>query len=93
MATKSPSSDGGQAVDAAVQRITELNERIVESTKSSGQAALDAYETALQSMLEFQEKAAEATQLDWVSNIAAAYAKFVQDVSTAFVAAARQALK
>jgi hypothetical protein len=86
-------TDPAAAVDAAVQRIRELNERLVESAKAAGQASLDAYEKALQSLVEFEEKAASASQLDWVSNIAAAHAKFLQDVSSAYVQAARQALK
>ena len=36
---------------------------------------------------------AGASQLDWVSNIATAHAKFVQDVSAAYVSAAREMLK
>jgi len=86
-------TDQAAAVDAAVQRIRDLNERLVESAKTAGHASLDAYEKALQSLVDFEEKAASASQLDWVSNIAAAHAKFLQDVSSAYVQAARQALK
>jgi len=86
-------TDQTAAVDAAVQRIRDLNERLVESAKAAGQASLDAYEKALQSLVDFEEKAANASQLDWVTNIAAAHAKFLQDVSSAYVQAARQALK
>lgn len=85
--------DAAAAINATVQRITELNEQLLASAKSSGSVALEAYEKALRSMLDLQEKAAGATQLDWVTNIAATHAKFVQEVSTAFVDAARQALK
>jgi hypothetical protein len=44
-------------------------------------------------MVAFQAKAAGASQLDWVSAVAAAHAKFVQDLSSAYVSAAREVLK
>jgi len=81
------------ATDEAVQRIRELTERFIESAKSAGLQSLDAYEQSLRTLVEFQERAAGATQLDWVSSIAAAHAKFVQDVTSAYVSAAREMLK
>jgi hypothetical protein len=77
----------------AVQRIRDLNERFLDSAKQAGKVTLDAYEKSLQTLVDFEEKAANATQLDWVSTIAAAHAKFVQDVSAAYVNAAREMLK
>jgi hypothetical protein len=81
------------ATDEAVQRIRELTERFIESAKAAGNQTLDAYEQSLRNLVEFEEKAAGASQLDWVSNIAAAHAKFVQDVSAAYVSATREMLK
>ena len=81
------------ATEEAVQRIRDLTERFIESAKTAGQVSLDAYEKALQNLVDFQERAADATQLDWVSSIATAHAKFVQDVSAAYVSAAREMLK
>jgi hypothetical protein len=81
------------AADEAVQRIRELTERFIESAKKGGNMSLEAYEKSLQNLVEFQERAAGASQLDWVSSIAAAHAKFVQDVSAAYVSAARETLK
>ena len=81
------------ATDDAVNRIRELTERFIESAKSAGNQSLDAYEQSLRTLVEFQERAAGASQLDWVSSIASAHAKFVSDVSAAYVAAAREMLK
>jgi len=81
------------AGEEAVQRIRELTERFIESAKAAGNQSLDAYEQSLRTLVEFQEQAAGASQLDWVSNIAAAHAKFVSDVSAAYVSAARSMLK
>jgi len=81
------------ATEETVQRIRELTERFIESAKAAGNASLDAYEKALQNIVEFQEKAAGATQLDWVSTMASSYAKFMSDISNAYVSAAREMLK
>ena len=91
--TDSFQSDPNKAADEVIKRIHELTERFIASAKSAGNSSLDAYEKSLQTLVEFQERAAGASQLDWVSSIAAAHAKFVQDVSAAYVSAAREMLK
>ncbi|WP_085974237.1 hypothetical protein [Mycobacterium sp. 155] len=63
------------AVAEAVSRIREMNERLIESSKSAGRVALEAYENALQGMLAFQTQVADASQLDWVSALATAHAR------------------
>jgi len=81
------------AAEEATTRIRELNERLIESSKSAGMVALDAYEKALNSLVEFEEKVASASQLDWVSALASTHAKFIQDVSASYTKAAREVLK
>ena len=81
------------AADEATQRIRDLTEQFIASAKAAGNQSLDAYEKSLRNLVEFQEHAAGASQLDWVSNIATAHAKFVSDVSAAYVNAARDMLK
>jgi hypothetical protein len=85
--------DPTAAVDEVAQRIRELTERFIDAARKAGNASLDTYEKSLQSLVDFEERAAGASQLDWVSNIAEAHAKFVQDVSAAYVSAAREVLK
>jgi hypothetical protein len=70
-----------------------MTERMIASSKSAGRVALDAYEKALKSMLDFQEKVAGASQLDWVNALAATHAQFISDVSAAYIKATREALK
>ena len=81
------------AADEATQRIRDLTEQFIASAKAAGNQSLDAYEKSLRTLVEFEEHAAGASQLDWVSNIATAHAKFVSDVSAAYVNAARDMLK
>lgn len=81
------------SVEDATQRIRDLNERLIASSKSAGLVTLDAYEKALQSMVDFEDKVASASQLDWVSALATTHAKFVTDLSTSYTKAARELLK
>jgi hypothetical protein len=81
------------SVEEATQRIRNLNERLIESSKSAGLVTLDAYEKSLQSLVDFEEKVASASQLEWVSALAATHATFITDLSSSYIKAAREALK
>ncbi|MDQ6851086.1 MAG: hypothetical protein M3070_14310 [Actinomycetota bacterium] len=81
------------SVDEATERIRDLNERVITSSKSAGLVALDAYEKALHSLVDFEEKVASASQLEWVSALASTHAKFIADVGSSYTKAARDLLK
>ncbi len=81
------------SVEEATKRIRDLNERLIETSKSAGLTTLDAYEKALQSLVDFEEKVASASQLDWVSALATTHAKFITDLSTSYTKAARDLIK
>jgi hypothetical protein len=80
------------SVDEATQRIRDLNERLIEASKNAGLVTLDAYEKALQSLVDFEEKVASASQIDWVSALATTHAKFISDVSASYTKAVREML-
>jgi hypothetical protein len=80
-------------LEQTIAHIRELNERMIESSKIAGRAALDAYEKTLKSMLEFEKQMAGASQLDWISALANAHAQFIKDVSASYIEAARETLK
>lgn len=85
--------DAMQNMEATVARIREFNEKIIETSKSSGNVALDSYEKALKSMLDFQMQMANASQVEWLNTIATTQVQFVQDLSDAYTKAARELLK
>ena len=93
MTTPTPTPDPSAAYDEAANRIRELTERFIEGAKKAGNLTLDTYEKSLQSLVDFEEQAAGASQLEWVQSIAQAHAKFVTDISNAYVKAARDMLK
>ena len=84
-------SDLGRFEEAAA-RVRELNESLIERSKEAGTTTLDAYERALKSLVDFEEKVAGASQLEWVSALAQTHAAFVRDVSAAYTKAARELL-
>ena len=48
-----------RGVEAATERIRELNEQILERIKSGGESALEAYERTLKTVAEYQEAAGQ----------------------------------
>ncbi len=80
------------SVEEATQQIRDLNERLLDSSKSAGVVALDAYEKVVQSLVDFEMKVASATQLDWVSTLATTHTKAVADLSSPYTKAARELL-
>ena len=98
MATATKTNDSKPVFDLpsaeeATKRIGDLNERLIESSKSAGNVTVDAYEKALQSLVDFEQRVASASQLEWVSALATTHAKFVADLSSSYTEAARQLLK
>ena len=92
MATKN-SAAGTSGVEETANRIRELNEKLIQLAKESGQSSLDTYEKALQSLVDFEKSVASRSQLDWVTGLANTHAKFVQDLTGFYIKAAREALK
>jgi hypothetical protein len=70
--------------------IRELNERIIASSKQAGEATLGAYAKMLQSIAELEEKAGNASPVDWLTTFATTQANFTRDLAEALTAAAHK---
>ena len=81
------------AVEAAAQRLRKLNERIIEGGKTAGVGALASYERALKVIAATIERGPGSSDVEWISTLATAQAKFIRDVTTAWTKAAREMLK
>jgi hypothetical protein len=90
MAKATPNTE---AVEETVERIRELNERILDAGKKTGGAYLDAYEKALQSIADYQEQIAQQTDIEWISTIVDAQARFTRELTKVFVSTGRDLLK
>jgi hypothetical protein len=82
-----------EAVEETVERIRELNERILDAGKKTGGAYLDAYEKALQSIADYQEQIAKQTDIEWISTIVDAQARFTRELTKVYVSTGRDLLK
>jgi hypothetical protein len=76
----------------AAERVKELNERILTSTKKVGTVTLDSYETTALTFADYTEKLGAASPIEWVSTITHAQAGLARDLTTAYTKAARSLL-
>lgn len=91
--TKSNQRAANDTTEAAADRIRDLNERILESSKNAGNTYLDIYEKTLASIADYQEKVGKQSEVELVTTIASAQASFTRDLAGAYVSAARSLLK
>ena len=100
----SPSSSSGSAgarsngaadprLEAVAQRVRKLNERIIEDSRTAGEATLTAYEKALKAIATSLERGPGKSDVEWISSLATTQAKWIRDVTTAWTSAARGVLK
>ena len=93
--TKAKASAGSPEarLEAAAVRVRKLNERIIEAGKQTGETTLSSYEKALKAIAGAVERGPGTSDIDWISNLATAQAKFIRDVTQAWASAARDMLK
>jgi hypothetical protein len=70
-----------------------LNERIITAGKDASETTLSNYEKALKAIASAVERGPGSSEVEWVSNLANAQAKFIRDVTKAWTSAARDVLK
>jgi hypothetical protein len=97
MATQTKSNPINDSVEAAAERVAELNEKAValnekavENSRKAGAAYLTSYETAVVKFADSYERAAGATKVDWVADLATAQADFTREVTKAYTGAVRE---
>jgi hypothetical protein len=82
-----------QDADEAVKRVKELSDRMIELTRKNGLAWIEAYERVLKEMLQLQERAAAATQIEWINALATTNADFMREMSTVYFQTVRDQMK
>lgn len=73
-------------------RIRKLNERIIDAGRQGGETALSNYEKALKTIASAVERGPGSSDVEWISSLATAQAKFIRDVTSAWTAAVRKRL-
>jgi hypothetical protein len=74
------------------EQVQQTSEQVFGTGKELGRRALDAYEQAVNSFVEAEQRAAEAAPVDWVKATIGAHASFVHDLNAAYLKAAREVL-
>ena len=94
---RSTTAKGGAAaearIDAIANRVRKLNETIIEAGREAGETTLSTYEKALKSIAGGIEKGASRSEIEWISNLATAQAKFIRDATNSLASSARDKLK
>lgn len=80
-------------IQAATERVRELNDKVLTAAKQTGTMSLDAYEQTVQSVLDFGLKIADSTKVEQISDIAKSQAAIINEVTNAYTQAARELLK
>ena len=93
MATRPSGSKAGDAAQQTVDRIRELNDRIVDNARKAGDTYLDAYESMLNMIVSYQEGLADAAPMDWMQQVIESQAKFTREIGNMYASAARDALR
>jgi hypothetical protein len=91
--SKTQSSGADAQFEAVAQRLRKLNERIITAGKDAGETTLTNYEKALKAIASAVERGPGSSEVEWVSNLANAQAKFIRDVTNTWTSAARDMLK
>ena len=79
--------------EQTLKHITDLNEQIVDAAKKAGGASLDAYERTLESIAGYQEQVAKQSDVEWISTVIDAQAKFTRELTKLYVGTGRNLLK
>lgn len=75
------------------ERVKAFNSSVVDSSKSGARAIVDSYETAAKNFFEMQRKLAEVNQVEWVKETSKTQIQFAEEVTDAWVKAARDLSK
>ena len=86
-------NDFTEGVGDVTERYRVFNEKLIETGKKTSSAALDSYEKAVASYVDYRKQVADATQLDWVSIVVKAQNDFITEVTAAYTSAVRDVLK
>jgi hypothetical protein len=82
-----------QEAEVAADRVRELNEQVLDFGKKAGLQFLEAYETNMKTFADYQDKVADASQVEWVATAARAQANFTREIARVYTTTTREALK
>ncbi len=80
-------------VEAAVERIKQTSDRVLELSKENGLVWLEAYEKMLNGVLKLEQDTAKELSVDWVETLVSTQADLIRETSQAYLGAVKERLK
>ncbi len=80
-------------VEAAVERIKQTSDRVLELSKENGLVWLEAYEKMLNGVLKLEQDTAKELSIDWVETLVSTQADLIRQTSQAYLGAVKERLK
>lgn len=99
MATAAPTNatkiaeEATKHIEENTARAKEFASALTETTKANTRLAVDNYEKAAKSVFDAQRQLAKAGQVEWIKDASTTQITFAEEVSAAWIKAARQLLK
>jgi hypothetical protein len=95
MATETKSTRNGvnETVEAATERLIDLNERWLDASKTVARQYVDVSEQAFNGLADLQERLAKATRVEWVGAVGGAQAKLTRELGSTYTQTARELIK
>ena len=89
MATQTKSDPITESVEAAAERVADLHEKSVASSKKASEAYLSSYEKAVVALADTYEKATGASKIEWVASIGSLQADATRQFARAYTTTVR----
>ena len=81
------------ANETTADRLREVNDRFFDSARKAGGAYLAAYEKSVDPVVGYQERFATDSEIEWVSTLVDAQARFARELTKTYVSTGREFLK
>jgi hypothetical protein len=79
-----------ESVEAAAQRVADLQEKSVAQSKKASEAHLSSYEKAVVALADTYEKATGASKIEWVASIGSLQADATREFARAYTSTVRE---
>jgi hypothetical protein len=79
--------------DAAAESLRDVNEQILDFGRKTSATVLDAYESSLKTFAGYQDKLADTSKVEWISNFGHAQAELTRGVAKVYASTARGLIK
>lgn len=90
MATQTKSDPIIDSVEAAAERVADLHEKSVASSKKASDAYLSSYEKAVVALADTYEKATGATKIEWLASVGSLQASATRELTRAYTTTVRE---